>query len=128
MREWWVANEPNGKNISNTIELFTATKVKPQNPPWTHVIEKSAYDEMKWEYENVCKFATQYEEERDDAIERLRKIEIANKEWTRNDAVTFGKLFDELATANELIKIKDKKIAELRKKISLQEQIMDENK
>jgi hypothetical protein len=36
-------------------------------------------------------------------IERLSNIEIANKAWTRNDAVTFGKLYCELALAREEI-------------------------
>lgn len=52
-REWWIANEPNGKNISNTIDLFTAVKVRPENPPWTHVTEISALREAEREIERL---------------------------------------------------------------------------
>ncbi len=43
-REWWVSETPNGKNISGRIDLFTAVKEQPQNPPWVHVIEKAVFD------------------------------------------------------------------------------------
>lgn len=45
-REWWIANVANGKNISGKVDLFTAVNERPQNSPWTHVIEKSAYDAL----------------------------------------------------------------------------------
>jgi hypothetical protein len=52
-REWWIHTEVSAKNISNNIELFTATKERPQNPGWSHVIEKSAYDALKAEVERL---------------------------------------------------------------------------
>ena len=42
-REWWISNIASGRNISRKVELFTAVKERPQNPPWTHVVEFSAY-------------------------------------------------------------------------------------
>lgn len=48
-QEFWVKQHPTDKNISNSIDLYTATKSEPQNPGWIHVIEYSAYKDLKQE-------------------------------------------------------------------------------
>lgn len=75
-REWWIQNEYG----SNRALLFYSWEIN-KPPHATHVIEHSAYLEAvaqaeKWrdEYENLCKFATDYEERAERAEEKLKAM------------------------------------------------------
>jgi hypothetical protein len=41
IRDWWIHQKPTNKNISNSVDLYTATSERPQNPGWHHVIDAS---------------------------------------------------------------------------------------
>lgn len=54
-------------------------------------------------YETSLKQIEKLRAENERLGERYRLIELANKEWTRNDAVTFGKLLEENSMMREAL-------------------------
>lgn len=55
----------------------------------------SALDILKNLVNSIDEENTMLRNEANRLAERYRLIELANKEWTRNDAVEFGKLYEE---------------------------------
>lgn len=73
-REWTLFYTTTGYSGRILVEEI-GEKVAPKDYPCKFsVIEKSAYDAMKWEYENVCKFANDYEAARDALKAELEKL------------------------------------------------------
>lgn len=127
-REWWIKEHRSGRNISNSLDLFTAVIDKPENPGWTHVIEYSAYEtairELNeaaysrdahytlWQQERVkcneaIEMCSRTEAERDEALKSLdqnwvthQQIVQANKE--RDEAwAEFAKCSENLQKAHK---------------------------
>lgn len=76
-REWWIYS----KHAQTWVEYQRLHIADEWSIEW-HVIEMSAYDSLKSEYDNLCKFATDYEQQRDSlqakldiAVEALENIE-----------------------------------------------------
>jgi hypothetical protein len=65
-REWWISNVANGKNISGKVDLYTAVNEKPQNPPWTHVIEYAAFQRLQERLAFACERLEVREKELDE--------------------------------------------------------------
>lgn len=71
-REWWIYS----KHAQTWVEYQRLHIADEWSVEW-HVIEMSAYDSLKSEYDNLCKFATDYEQQRDSL---QGKLDIAVKE------------------------------------------------
>lgn len=74
-REWWIA--PAQDNRSAIDVIATREPFGTHSSTYVHVIEKSAFDALKSEYANLCKFATDYELERDTLQAQVRALENA---------------------------------------------------
>lgn len=76
-REFWI---PTKTNNDPTHIARHEDPGKERNekifPNFIHVIEMSAYDDLKSEYDNVCKFANDYERQRDDLKADLEQARI----------------------------------------------------
>lgn len=71
-REWWLAGLGNTSSLMSGM-CYAHTEKPKQSPDAVHVVEASRLaqaeaerDEWKSEYENLCKFATDLERERDE--------------------------------------------------------------
>lgn len=118
-REWWIANEPNGKNISNTIDLFTATKVKPENPPWTHVIEHAAYLALKEDANKRYRKEASYDKSVSEIIQELDGVVAVN--LTEPSDGDLKHLYDAYHSTRDQLTQANARIAELLEQISAME-------
>lgn len=82
-REWWI--EMNASKFF-AHEIFNNVVSPPDG--WIEVIEKPAYDKLlverdKWkdEYQNLCKFATQFEEQRDESRVEVERLDAENEKY-----------------------------------------------
>lgn len=109
-REFWIKGHPVGKNISGTIDVYTAVAELPQNEGWLHVIEYSVVVKCAAEIlKQECEIANlQKENARLVAeLEEQKQLFTAREAYHNGDYTTLTaaneKLRAELSTAVEAL-------------------------